>query len=137
MTTTMAISYVKYLCGALVLAAALMLSNSAFAHHGTAAYDNDSFTTLKGIVSDFQFVNPHVQLSWETKNANGNVEKWQGEITSPSQLARAGGWNKNSLKPGDEIAVSGYPAKNGSHTMVIRKVVVRGQELKVSGDSNN
>jgi hypothetical protein len=110
----------------------IVVSGLAFAHHGTAAYDTGKSTTVTGTVTDFQFANPHVQLSWDVKDENGDIQKWQGEITSPSQLARTGGWNKNSLKPGDEITVTGFPARNGSHTMVIRKVLLNGRELKIS-----
>jgi hypothetical protein len=110
----------------------VIVSSPGFAHHGTAAYETGKPTTVTGSVTDFQFANPHVQISWDVKDGNGSVQKWQGEITSPSQLARNGGWNKNSLQLGDQITVTGFAARNGSHTMVVRKVVLNGRELKIS-----
>jgi hypothetical protein len=125
----------RYFAKMAILAAALgTLSGSAFPHHGTAAYDVRQMVTVKGTATDFQFRNPHVLLSFDVKGERGNVEKWQGEITTPSQLAREGGWTKNSIKPGDQISVIGNRATNGSHTMIVKKVVLPdGTELKVGG----
>jgi hypothetical protein len=117
-----------------VAVAMMALSGVVFPHHGTAAYDATHTVTVKGTATDFQFRNPHVLLSFEVKGDNGKIEKWEGEITTPSQLAREGGWTKNSIKPGDQIAVTGNRAKNGSPTMIIKKVVLSdGTELRVGG----
>ena len=118
----------------IVAVAMMALSGVVFPHHGTAAYDSTHTVTVKGTATDFQFRNPHVLLSFEVKGDNGKIEKWEGEITTPSQLAREGGWTKNSIKPGDQIAVTGNRAKNGSPTMIIKKVVLSdGTELRVGG----
>ena len=92
------------------------------AHHGTAAFDTSKDVTLKGTVTELIYTNPHVQLHWDVKNAKGETEQWQGELTAPSKLTRAG-WTKTSLRPGDQITVSGFQVKNGNHTMWIRKLV--------------
>src|SRR3974377_315895 len=98
------------------LAASLPL----FAHHGTAAYDTKNIVTVKGTMTDFRFINPHVQLFFDVKNDKGEVEKWQAELTAPNKLMRAG-WDKHTLKPGDSITASGYVSKNDPHTMWINK----------------
>jgi hypothetical protein len=107
----------------------LALAPVAFAHHGTANYDTDKSITVKGTVTGFEFVNPHVQIYWEAKDDSGTTQKWQGELTSPNRLTRVG-WTKSSIKPGDAINISGYPTKSGSHEIWIQKVVMgTGEEL--------
>jgi hypothetical protein len=107
----------------------LALAPIAFAHHGTANYDTDKSVTVKGTVTNFEFVNPHVQIYWEAKDDSGTTQKWQGELTSPNRLTRVG-WTKSSIKPGDAISISGYPTKSGSHEIWIQKVVMgTGEEL--------
>jgi hypothetical protein len=107
----------------------LALAPMAFAHHGTANYDTDKSITVKGTVTNFEFVNPHVQIYWEAKDDSGTAQKWQGELTSPNRLTRVG-WTKSSIKPGDAIIISGYPTKSGSHEIWIQKVVMgTGEEL--------
>jgi hypothetical protein len=100
----------------------LVVSIPMFAHHGTAAYDTKNPVTLKATMTDFQFVNPHVQLYFDVKNEKGEVEHWQGELTAPNKLARAG-WTKRTLKPGDEITVTGSAGKNGAHSIWINKLI--------------
>lgn len=114
----------------LALCAALfVLAPTAFAHHGTANYDTTKQITIKGVVSGFEFVNPHVQIAWDAKDDSGAAQKWEGELTSPNRLSRVG-WTKSSIKPGDTITISGYPTKSGAHEIWIQKVVLSsGEEL--------
>jgi Family of unknown function (DUF6152) len=111
----------------------LALAPMAFAHHGTANYDTGKQITVKGTVTGFEFVNPHVQIFWDAKDDTGAAQKWQGELTSPNRLSRVG-WSKSTLKVGDAITISGYPTKSGSHEIWIQKVVTGdGQELQTGG----
>jgi hypothetical protein len=111
----------------------LALAAVAFAHHGTANYDTSKTITVKGVVTGFEFVNPHVQIYWEAKDDSGATQKWQGELTSPNRLTRAG-WTKSSIKPGDPITINGYPTKSGSNEIWIQKVTMGdGQDLPTGG----
>jgi hypothetical protein len=101
----------------------MTISVPLFAHHGTASYDTSKMVTVKGTLTDFHFINPHVLLFLDMKDDKGNVQKWQGELTSPNHLERAG-WTRTSLKPGDQITISGFPAKSGANSMWIGKVLL-------------
>jgi hypothetical protein len=106
----------------------LAIAIPTLAHHGTAAYDTKNLITLKGIVTDFSFINPHTQIYIDVKDDNGGVINWGCELTSPARLARVG-WTKDSLRPGDQIIVTVGPAKNGAHVGVIRTIAVNGKTL--------
>jgi hypothetical protein len=107
----------------------LIISTPMFAHHGTSPYDTTKLTTVKGTVTDFQFINPHVEIYVDVKHDKGKVEKWVGEANSPNVLSRHG-WNRNTIKPGDQITVIGNRAKNGSNMLRLQKVVLsNGQDL--------
>jgi uncharacterized protein DUF6152 len=107
----------------------LVVSPLALAHHGTAAYETTKLTTVTGTATDFKFINPHVEITVEVKDDKGKIEKWLGEANSPNVLSRHG-WSKEIIKPGDQITVIGYRAKNGSYTLRLQKVVLsNGQEL--------
>ena len=113
-----------------VAAAWLLVSISAFAHHGMAAYDLDRRITVKGSVTKFEFVNPHVLLHLTVKDDKGKLVEWVAETGSPNMMRRSG-WTKNTLKAGDQITVIGQPARNGSATMRFLKVVLPdGRELE-------
>lgn len=105
------------------------LSAPLFAHHGASPYDSTKLTTLKGTVSEFDFINPHVELFVDVKDDNGKVETWMGEANSPNVLSRHG-WDKDIIKKGDQITVIGNRGKNGSKTLRLQKVILsNGQEL--------
>lgn len=104
------------------LCVGLMLAGGAFGHHGTANYDTGKNVSVKGTVTDFQYVNPHVLIFLDVKDDSGKVVKWQGELTSPNRLERSG-WHKDTIKPGDVVTIGGYPAKSGSPEIWILKVI--------------
>ena len=120
------------MCFALVVGS--FFSFPLFAHHGTAAYDTKNVVTVRGTMTEFRFINPHVQLFFDVKNEKGEVEKWQAELTAPNKMTRAG-WDKHRLKPGDSITASGYVAKNDAHTMWITKLIgPDGEDLRLRED---
>ena len=100
------------------------------AHHGEANYDTEKTVSVKGTVADFEFVNPHVQITLDVKNDKGEIEKWTGEARSPAMLSRYGGWDKNTLKVGDSITFYGHRTRNGTNFMRLEKIVLPdGKEL--------
>lgn len=103
-------------------ATVLLLAGFAAAHHGRAAYGSD-VVTLEATVTDFRFVNPHVQVYFDVTSEAGELQHWQGELTAPNRLARAG-WSKSSLEAGDQIRVSGPQARNGGHSIVITELIM-------------
>lgn len=113
-----------------------VLSVATFAHHGGAAYDTSKMTTLTGTVTNFVFANPHVIISMDVKDpSTGKIEKWQGELTSPNHLSRVG-WTKSTIKPGDEITMSGAALKDGGPAMAIRKIMKNGEQISTGGGDN-
>lgn len=93
------------------------------AHHSRAGYDtDDKITTLKGLVTEFQWRNPHVFLIWSVKDDKGNVVQWTGEFSSPSTMLSEG-LSKGTFKPGDEIAVTFIPARAGTPQGLVIKIV--------------
>ena len=93
-----------------VLGGLLMLVAPTFAHHGTAGDDTSKIVTVKGTVTDFQYINPHVQIYVEVKDEQGNVQNWNGELSNALVLHRAG-WNSKIIKVGDVVTLNGYQAK--------------------------
>jgi len=113
-----------------VMIGALTLASPIFAHHGGAIYDTANPITLKGTITDFQFVNPHVQIYFSVKDDKGNIVHWACETVSPGKLIRGTGWSKDVLKAGDEITITLSPAKAGTPVGNLRKIVLPdGREL--------
>jgi hypothetical protein len=105
------------------------LEGTMYAHHGTAAYDTEKLLTLKGVVTSFEFVNPHAEIRVAVTDENGRTVNWLVETNNPNRLARRG-WNRNVLKTGDVITIVGNPVKSGAPSLRLTKVVLAdGREL--------
>ena len=108
-------------------------SRPLFAHHSSASYDLEHQITLKGAVTSFEWTNPHVFIYLDVKNDDGSVEPWRIEGNSPNMLSRAG-WKKEMLNVGDQITVSGSPAKNKTKVMrLVSITMANGQKFDGQG----
>jgi hypothetical protein len=107
--------------GLALLVGLLMASVPTPAHHGTSAYESTKTLKLKGTITSFDWVNPHVSLAWDVKAENGEVQHWVVELTSPGMLTRSG-WHHDSLKAGDEVTVYFHPTKSGSRWGIFQRV---------------
>ncbi len=112
----------KSITAVLLAILALLPAAAALAHHSFAVYFDDSkIISVRGEVTEFQFRNPHGLIRLTVRDAGGAEQLWKSETNSPSILERRG-WTKDSLKYGEEIIVEGWPARDGSHYLRMRKV---------------
>ena len=112
-----------------ILAALLLISTAAFAHHGGSEYDTKNLKTLKGTVTEFDWANPHCQVYLDVKDSDGKVVNWAIETLAPAVLKRAG-WSMETLHPGDQITITFAPSVKGTPVGMIRKIVLAdGKEL--------
>jgi hypothetical protein len=110
-------------------AALLLVSGPVFGHHGRSNYDVTQTITVKGIVTEFEWVNPHALIHLDAADESGKVEKWTAETNSPNTLSRQG-WSKNTVKPGDQITLVGHRVKGGSSYINFSKITFAdGHEL--------
>jgi Family of unknown function (DUF6152) len=108
--------------GLVLVVNCFVISVPGFAHHGTAEYDNSKTISLHGTVTAFKYLNPHVLIDFSVKDENNQIAEWTAESQSPNLLSRRG-WSRSTLKPGDEVVLTGHPVKNGAHAMTVQKVV--------------
>ena len=99
----------------------LLVSAPVLAHHGRSNYDVTDTLTVKGIVTEFEWENPHALIHFDVTGENGKVEKWTGETNSPNTLSRQG-WSRNTVKIGDQITLVGHRVKGGSNYINFSKI---------------
>ena len=112
----------------------LLVAMPVLAHHSfQAEYDENKLVTVNGTVTKVAWTNPHVMLNVDVRDDRGNVANWEMELASPNGLLRQG-WKLDSLKPGDQVTVSGYAARDGSHLINARRVILGGRAYSTIKD---
>jgi uncharacterized protein DUF6152 len=112
-----------------------------FAHHGNAAYDVSKTITVKGVVTEWFWANPHCLLKIDSKDEKGEIQHWVMEANNVPSMSKVG-WTKSSFKPGDEVTVTMTPPKNGSPVGRIiaggnNTIVLNGKPFRpVAGDNS-
>ena len=92
-------------------AAILAVGAQAFAHHSFAAtYLENQSVTIEGDLVQFVLRNPHSFIDVNVPQADGTVIRYLIEWASPSQLQ--GKINRDTLKTGDHVIVTGNPGRN-------------------------
>ena len=107
-----------------LIAAVSLLAASArlSAHHSFAAeFDETKPVKVTGTITKVEWQNPHIWFYVDVKNADGTVTNWAFSGGAPGQLMRRG-ITKEALKPGLEVVVEGFRAKDASNNGFGQKV---------------
>ena len=95
----------------------LALSGLLWAHHGDAGRYNEEVIVITGTLVEVQMVNPHSLITFDVTGPNGEAVRWQAELGAAQQLVKQFGWNKNTMKVGEKLTITGRQAKNGAPYM--------------------
>jgi hypothetical protein len=95
----------------LLIGLGISLATVVQAHHSQSVFDLNAKIEVEGTVTKLEWKSPHGRLYVDVKNDKGETVNWNFELPSPNTLMRRG-WKRDSLKPGDTVAVAGAPARN-------------------------
>ena len=87
----------------------------ALAHHSFAAeFDANQPVRLHGKITEMEWINPHSWLHLDVENEDGTTTAWMIEGATPNTLLRRG-FSRDAVKPGTEITIIGFRARNGAN----------------------
>jgi Family of unknown function (DUF6152) len=111
----------RFICSALALTAVTV---AAHAHHSGAMYDLSKQITIEGTVARYDWANPHVYIYVEQIADDGRVIEWEVETLTPGAMRRQG-WSADTLRVGDELVVTGNPARNVENSSLYPTLIQR------------
>jgi len=86
-----------------------------FAHHSIASeYDASKATTITGVVSKVEWINPHAWIYMNVKDVSGAVTTWRIQTASVGGLTKAG-LDKNMIDLTRTYSMEIWPASDGSN----------------------
>jgi hypothetical protein len=94
------------------------------AHHSfLAEFDGSKSLTIEGVITKVDWINPHGWWHIDVTAPNGEVQHWDVQNESPSNMLRAG-LNRNKVgKPGDMVKILAYGAKDGTKNLAIVRTI--------------
>jgi len=110
-----------------------LLASPLLAHHSTAVnFDRNSIISVEGVITEYRFQNPHIQILMDVTNDDGKVERWMVEMAAKNQYIRAG-WSGDEFKLGQTITVFGWEGYRERSTYLQRAIMPDGTEVVPPG----
>jgi hypothetical protein len=102
----------------LALALLLAVVTTAAAHHSVPGqFDTAKPMTLKGVIGDIDWVNPHIYIHLDVKSDSGAVESWSLGSAPPAMLRKANLTKAKLMGKGEVVEIVVYPARDGTKNL--------------------
>src|SRR5690349_13561787 len=111
---------------ALVVSVGIALATApTLAHHSRAMFDMGKNVTLRGVVEEYRWQDPHSHIVVRVGSGaadRSTVGTWTVEASAISVMTSRG-WTPTTYKPGDAITVVAHPNMDGSNVVLLFYVI--------------
>lgn len=98
-----------------------LLASAAQAHHSLSGYDQGRNVRADGVVEEYHFANPHPYLIIGVTDPSGVRQTWRLEMDNLHELVEVG-ISKTTFKPGDRVAVRGWPDRTDPRSIYLLRL---------------
>jgi hypothetical protein len=106
------------------LVAALAFASTSAAHHSPSLANLRTEVTLTGVVTTFQWRNPHVFFHLQVTGDSALEREWEIEAQSP-RIMSLFGWSSTSLAPRDRVVVVVNPPRQRGKNLALGRTVLK------------
>ena len=100
----------------------LLVAFTAEAHHSISGmYDNRRDVRVEGVVTQFEFINPHSFITLEVRETGRAPQRWRVELDDRGELSDIG-MTPKTLQPGDQVVVVGSPARREANRLYLARL---------------
>jgi Family of unknown function (DUF6152) len=120
-----------------VLGALVLLCTNAAAHHSVAGqFDATKRTTITGVVSKVDWINPHVYIEMDVPDDKGAVTTWRLESLPTAMLRKAGLTSEMIKGGGQKVTAVAILARNGTPNLgwLLNLTYEDGHEYVLAGE---
>ena len=99
----------------------VFLATPTLAHQSRAMFNMGKNITLRGVVKDYRWQNPHSHIVITVGAGapdSSTVGRWTVEASAIDVMTRRG-WTATTYKPGDPITVVAHPNRDGSNPVLL------------------
>jgi len=111
----------------------LVAASTGSAHHSAAMFDTSREVVIEGVISRYEWKNPHVYMAVETTGAAGGTFEQAIEAGAPSVLLPLG-LRPDSLTIGERVTIRGNPNKSDARGIALGRSLTKedGSELPLN-----
>ena len=84
-------------------------------------YDTRRDVRVEGVVTQFEFVNPHSFITVDVPATGGAPQRWRVELDDRGELSDIG-MTAQTLRPGDRVIVLGSPARREANRLYLDRL---------------
>jgi Family of unknown function (DUF6152) len=107
---------------ALLACGLLLEAFTAEAHHSISGmYDSRRDVRVEGVITQFEFINPHTFITLEVRETGRAPQQWRIELDDRGELSDIG-MTAQTLRPGDQVIVLGSPARREANRLYLARL---------------
>lgn len=101
----------------------LLLAAPLVAHHSVPVnFDQSREITIKGVITEIAWINPHSRFRIDVTGGNGSTAEWLVEMGAINTMRRAG-FQTERFAVGDSISIIGWPGRR-DRTMLLKTAIL-------------
>src|SRR5882672_9105096 len=104
------------------IGAGLLVAAAADAHHSFGTFLMNENIELTGVVTKFDYVNPHSWLQFNVTDKDGKTAEYRCEMRSATTLRRSG-WTPEMFAAGTRVTVQGSPDRVDAHACYVSTLI--------------